>query len=52
MKNKDILIIQKMIKYCNDVDILMTKFNADIEKYKQISHFNIRATCVLSRLEN
>lgn len=34
MKNKDILIIQKMIKYCNDVDILMTKFNADIEKYK------------------
>ena len=34
MKNEDTLIIKKMIKYCNDINILMTRFNMDFEKYK------------------
>ncbi|MBD5531263.1 MAG: DUF86 domain-containing protein [Lachnospiraceae bacterium] len=34
MKNEDNLIIKKMIKYCNDVNILLTRFNMDFERYK------------------
>lgn len=34
MKNEDILIIKKMIKYCSDVNSLMERFNTDFEKYK------------------
>ena len=34
MKNEDILIIKKMIKYCNDINTLMVRFNKDFEKYK------------------
>ena len=34
MKNEDILIIKKMIKYCNDINFLMERFNSDFEKYK------------------
>ena len=34
MKNEDIQIIKKMIKYCNDINTLMTRFNTDFEKYK------------------
>lgn len=34
MKNEDILIIKKMIKYCNDINSLMERFNSDYEKYK------------------
>ena len=34
MKNEDILIIKKMIKYCGDIDTLMTRFDADFERYK------------------
>lgn len=31
MKKEDVLIIQKMIKYCNDINILMNRFNMDYE---------------------
>ena len=34
MKNEDIQIIKKMIKYCDDVGTLMTKFDMDFERYK------------------
>lgn len=34
MKNEDIQIIKKMIKYCKDIGILMTRFNTDFERYK------------------
>ena len=34
MKNEDILIIQKMIKYCDDINTLMTRFDTDFERYK------------------
>ena len=34
MKNEDNQIIKKMIKYCNDVNILLTRFNMDFERYK------------------
>ncbi len=34
MKKEDVLIIRKMIKYCNDIDILMKRFNMDYEQYK------------------
>ena len=34
MKNEDILIIKKMINYCNDINSLMVRFNTDFEKYK------------------
>ena len=34
MKNEDILIVKKMIKYCNDINFLMARFDTDFEKYK------------------
>ena len=34
MKNEDTLIIKKMIKYCNDINSLMARFNTDFERYK------------------
>ena len=34
MKTAVNLIIKKMIKYCNDVNILLTRFNMDFERYK------------------
>ena len=34
MKNEDTLIIKKMIRYCNDINSLMTRFNMDFERYK------------------
>lgn len=34
MKNEDVLIIKKMIKYCNDISALMVRFDADFERYK------------------
>ena len=34
MKNEDILIIKKMIKYCNDINTLLVRFNTDFESYK------------------
>lgn len=34
MKNEDILLIKKMIKYCDDIGTLMTKFDMDFERYR------------------
>ena len=34
MKKEDVLIIRKMIKYCNDIDILMKRFHMDYKQYK------------------
>lgn len=34
MKNEDILIIKKMIKYCDDISTLMRRFDSDFKKYK------------------
>lgn len=34
MRNEDILIIRKIVKYCNDINSLMERFNSDFEKYK------------------
>lgn len=34
MRNEDILLIKKMIKYCDDIGTLMTKFDMDFERYK------------------
>ena len=35
MKNEDIVIIKKMIKYCNDINALMVRFNKDFGLYKE-----------------
>lgn len=34
MKNEDAVIIKKIIKYCDDINTLMTRFDKDFEKYK------------------
>lgn len=34
MKNEDILLIKKMIKYCDDIGTLMTRFDTDFKRYK------------------
>lgn len=34
MRNEDILIAKKMLKYCNDIDSLLVRFNIDFERYK------------------
>ena len=35
MKNEDAVIIKKMIKYCNDIQTLMVRFDKDFEQYKK-----------------
>lgn len=35
MKNEDMVIIKKMIKYCNDINTLMARFDKDFELYKK-----------------
>ena len=35
MKSEDIVIIKKMIKYCNDIHTLMVRFDKDFELYKK-----------------
>ncbi len=35
MKNEDIVILKKMIKYCNDIHTLMDRFDRDFEQYKK-----------------
>lgn len=35
MKDEDIVIIKKMIKYCNDINTLMVRFHKDFELYKK-----------------
>lgn len=34
MKNSDKEILKKVVKYCNDVDILMGKYQSDYKKYE------------------
>lgn len=34
MKNNDKEILKKVVKYCNDVDILMEKYQSDYKKYE------------------
>lgn len=35
MKNEDIVIIKKIIKYCNDINTLLVRFNKDFKLYKK-----------------
>jgi uncharacterized protein with HEPN domain len=34
MNDRDREVILKMMKYCNDINLLMKKYNADFEAYK------------------
>jgi uncharacterized protein with HEPN domain len=34
MNDRDREVISKMIKYCNDIELLMEKYNSDFEAYK------------------
>ncbi len=34
MKNNDIVILSKIIKYREDIDVLMKQYGSDVEKYK------------------
>lgn len=34
MKNEDAVVIKKIIKYCDDIGILMKKYDTDFERYK------------------
>ena len=34
MRNEDIFVIHKMLKYCHDIDELMIRFQRDYEAYK------------------
>lgn len=35
MKNEDIAVINKIIRYCDDINILMTRFGKNFEQYKK-----------------
>jgi uncharacterized protein with HEPN domain len=35
MNDRDKKVVQKMIKYCSDVDYLMRKYQSDFQKYKE-----------------
>lgn len=34
MKNDDSIIVRKIIKYCSDIGVLLTRFDTDFERYK------------------
>jgi len=34
MKNNDTIALSKIIKYCEDIDVLMKQYGSDVEKYK------------------
>ena len=34
MKNEDVVIVKKMLKYCNDINSLLVRFDTDFERYK------------------
>ncbi len=34
MRNEDNLIIKKMLKYCNDINGLLARFDTDFDRYK------------------
>lgn len=34
MKNEDSIIVRKIIKYCSDIGVLLTRFDTDFERYK------------------
>ena len=36
MKNKEIVIFNKVIKYCLDIEYLMKKYKYDFEKYQNV----------------
>lgn len=39
MKSEDMQIIKKMIKYCGDIDTIMTRFDTSFERYKTDIYF-------------
>ncbi len=34
MRNSDIVVLSRIIKYCEDIDDLMKRYGSDMEKYK------------------
>ena len=48
MKNKDVIILEKILDYCNQVDEACEMFGNDFEKFKSVSVFtNACCMCVL-----
>jgi hypothetical protein len=45
MSDRDREIILKMIKYCNDIGLLMQKYDSDFEKYKTDISFKCYLMC-------
>ena len=48
MKDKDYIVIKKMIDYCNNIEELMERFDNDFEKYKTDISFQYSCNmCIL-----
>ena len=48
MKNKDIMVLKKIIKYCDDIKLLVEKYNVSFENYKNDISFQYSANmCII-----
>ena len=52
MKHKDIIILKKIIQYCNDVEEACVMFQNDFEAFKNQSVFRNATVCAFYKLEN
>ena len=48
MKNKDIMVLKKIIKYCDDIKLLVEKYNVSFDNYKNDISFQYSANmCII-----
>ncbi len=52
MKNRDTVILKKILDYCNQVREACDMFDNDYNKFKSSSVFQNAAVCVFCRLVN
>lgn len=48
MKNKDIMVLKKIIKYCDDIKLLVEKYNSSFDNYQNDISFQYSANmCII-----
>ena len=52
MKNKDIIIVKKIIEYCIQINEALDMFNNDFFMFKSVSVFRMHAVCVSYKSES
>lgn len=50
MKNRDIIVLKKILEYCNQVSEAYNMFDNDYDKFVSISVFKMPAVCVSCKM--